>query len=241
MLDLTIAIPVKNEASNLPEGFRQSIGTDFAQSIVVIDSGSSDTTRRQVAEGFGAKVIQFDWNGQFPKNATGFYANTGPATRWVLFLDADEYLTDAFRGELQQAIQKSQTVGYWLNYNIYFLGKLLQGGYPLKKLALFLRFGAGEYERIDEAASSHLDMEIHEHPELDGPNGETGERIDHRDFRGLDSWANKHNEYAAWEAKRYLQRGEDLLAGSWTFKRKVKYRLMAAPGWDRFSSSLATC
>ncbi|MBL7696632.1 MAG: hypothetical protein JNK79_00670 [Chitinophagaceae bacterium] len=46
-----------------------------------------------------------------------------------------------------------------------------QGGYPLKKLALF-RVSSGEYEQIDENYWSPLDMEVHEHPCLHEPIGE---------------------------------------------------------------------
>ena len=44
-LDLTIAIPVKNEERNLP-GCLAAIGNDFAKHIVVIDSGSTDRDHR---------------------------------------------------------------------------------------------------------------------------------------------------------------------------------------------------
>ena len=51
------------------------------------------------------------------------------------------------------------------------MGKKLQGGDPFRKLALF-RAGAGEYEKIEEDNWSHLDMEVHEHPVLEGTVGE---------------------------------------------------------------------
>ena len=44
-LDLTIVIPVKNEEKNLP-GCIKAIGTDFAKSVVVVDSGSTDDTSK---------------------------------------------------------------------------------------------------------------------------------------------------------------------------------------------------
>src|SRR5690554_6283051 len=145
MLDLTIAIPVKNEALNLP-GCLQAIGSDLVRRIVVIDSGSTDQTQ-QVARQFGAEVVDFNWNGKFPKKRNWFLRNHRTTTKWVLFLDADEYLTDEFKAELKEKLGKGENVGYWLNYTIYFMGKKLRGGYPLKKLALF-QVGAGEYEQI---------------------------------------------------------------------------------------------
>ena len=64
-LDLTIAIPVLNEERNL-DVCLQAIGSDFARHVTVIDSGSDDNTR-SVARDRGAEIIDFQWNGHFPK------------------------------------------------------------------------------------------------------------------------------------------------------------------------------
>ena len=59
-----------------------------------------------------------------------------------MFLDADEVLTPEFKQELAAVLPTSTCNGYWLRYSIYFMGRELKYGYPLKKLALF-RVGAG--------------------------------------------------------------------------------------------------
>lgn len=228
MLDLTIAIPVKNEEKNL-QGCLQAIGKGLAESIVIIDSGSTDRTV-EIAKKNGAGVISFHWDGKFPKKRNWFLRNHTPHTKWVLFLDADEYMTNDFKEELRSALldnaKNADKVGFWLNYSIYFLGKKLKGGYPLTKLALF-KVGAGEYERIDENAWSKMDMEIHEHPVLQGKVGSIKSKIDHRDFRGLDSYVDKHNQYAAWEAARFSQILNDShFAKQFTWKQRLKYRLI---------------
>jgi len=224
-LDLTIVIPVKNEERNL-SGCLQAIGKELAQKIVIVDSGSTDETL-SIAKANNIEVIDFKWDGKFPKKRNWYLMNYTPATEWVLFLDADEYITPSFKGELRRVLtSQSSMAGYWLNYTIFFMGKNLRGGYPLKKLALF-KVGAGLYERIDEEHWSQLDMEIHEHPILSGPVGEIKAKIDHQDFRGISHYLKKHNEYANWEASRYLKSADQQdLRKSWTFKQKLKYRLM---------------
>ncbi|GEO10448.1 glycosyltransferase family 2 protein [Segetibacter aerophilus] len=226
-LDLTIAIPVKNEEKNL-EQCLQSIGDDLVIEIVVIDSGSTDSTKL-IAENYGASVLNFEWDGKFPKKRNWFLKNYNIQSKWVLFLDADEYLTQDFKSELRIALKDEEKVGFWLSYTIYFMGKQLKGGYPLKKLALF-KVGAGEYEKIDEDQWSKLDMEVHEHPILDGKVGRIKNRIDHQDFRGVSDYIIKHNEYSNWEAKRFLK---TILSKSekkkWTWKQKLKYKLMQGP------------
>ncbi|MDO9372917.1 MAG: glycosyltransferase family 2 protein [Bacteroidota bacterium] len=223
-LDLTIALPVRNEERNLP-GCLAAIGKDLASRIVIIDSGSTDRTQA-IATEFGAEVVNFDWDGKFPKKRNWFLRNHSINTKWILFLDADEYLTDAFKTDLRETLAKGDKVGYWLSYTIYFLGKQLKGGYPLRKLALF-KVGAGEYERIDEEQWSKLDMEVHEHPVLQGEIGVIKSKIDHQDFRGVSHYVIKHNEYASWEAGRFLKNSSiPNIAANWTWKQKLKYRLM---------------
>jgi glycosyltransferase involved in cell wall biosynthesis len=224
-LDLTIAIPVRNEEHNLP-GCLAALGKELARKVVIIDSGSTDRTR-EIAQEFGAEVIDFAWNGKFPKKRNWFLSTYPPDTKWVFFLDADEYLTENFKNELRKALVSDDKVGYWLSYTVYFLGKQLRGGYPLRKLALF-RVGAGEYERIDEEQWSQLDMEVHEHPVLQGETGIIYSKIDHQDFRGISHYVIKHNEYATWEAARFIKETSSNSRDftKWTWKQKLKYRLM---------------
>lgn len=226
-LDLTIAIPGKNEERNLP-GCLDAIGKGFAKRVVLLDSGSTDRTR-EIAEQWGADVIDFRWDGKFPKKRNWYLRNHTPETKWVLFLDGDEFLTPEFKAALTPALERTDVVGFWLSYTRYFLGKKLRGGYPLRKLALF-RVGSGEYERIDEDHWSHLDMEVHEHPVLAGPTAILPEAIDHQDYRGVTHYIAKHNEYSSWEAARFLKTSSDPeVVSKWTWKQRVKYRLVCSP------------
>ena len=68
--NLTIAIPTYNEEKHIKECI-DAIGNDFADNIFVIDSFSTDQTT-SIAESLGAKIIQFQWNGKYPKKETGF-------------------------------------------------------------------------------------------------------------------------------------------------------------------------
>ena len=222
-LDLTIAIPARNEEKNILNCLH-AIGKDFAQHICIIDSDSTDKTCA-IAKEFGAEIINFTWNGQFPKKRNWFLRYHTPKTKWILFIDADEYLTMSFKEALGEALSKDDKVGYWLNYTIYFMGKKLKGGYPLKKLALF-RVGAGEYEEIDEQQWSKFDMEIHEHPILKGEIGFIKRKIDHQDFKGITHYMSKHSEYATWEAKRFIASCNHKGKANWTWKQHIKYRLM---------------
>ena len=225
--DLTIAIPVRNEERNLKVCL-QAIGSDFARRVVVIDSVSTDGTAA-VGCAHGAEVINFHWNGHFPKKRNWYLRHHTPTTRWVLFLDADEILTPAAKQEIAAALPGSSHQGFLLSYTTYFLGRRLRGGYPLRKLALF-QVGNAEYERIEEDRWSQCDMEVHEHPVVPGSVGLIRSRIDHRDLRGIDSYMAKHNQYAAWEAQRLFSHRHHPGAGtSWKPHQRLKYRLISSP------------
>ncbi|WOO42931.1 glycosyltransferase family 2 protein [Rubellicoccus peritrichatus] len=218
---ITVVIPVKDDPVNLRLCISRLAGID---QIVVVGSGANDSSR-SVAEEKSINYIEFEWDGKFPKKRNWILRNYAFQTDWVLFLDADEYVSKAFFDELNDVLSRTSHVGFWLNYDNYFMGKRLHYGDPSPKLALF-RIGAGEYEQINEDSWSHLDMEVHEHPVLVGSVGAIKTPIEHKDYRGLAHWIIKHNDYSDWEANRYLR----LLDGgenAWkklTPRQRTKYR-----------------
>ena len=199
-LPVTVVIPVKNEERNLARCLDRLKRFD---KIVVVDSGSSDRTR-EISQEHGCEFVPFRWDGHFPKKRNWFLINHPPKTPWVFFLDADEYLTDEFVDELARALAMTTHVGFRVIYSNYFFGKKLKYGVPQIKLPIF-RVGSGLYERIEEDEWSVLDMEVHEHPVLEGTVGQLNTLVDHQDFKGLDAYIARHNEYASWEARRYLK------------------------------------
>ena len=228
LLDLTIAIPVKNDAKALDKCLC-AIGSDFAKEVIILDSGSSDNTN-EIASKYDATLINFNWDGKYPKKRNWFLINHKPETKWVLFLDADEIISQDFKEAVRQSLSDSkELVGFWLTYSIYFMGKPLKGGYPLNKLALF-KSDSGLYEKIEENHWSNLDMEIHEHPILNGSIGLIKTKIDHCDYRSIHHYVNKHNEYSKWEAQRFLSEvSNPNISASFTWKQKIKYKLVQTP------------
>lgn len=222
-LPVTVVVPVKNEERNLPECLSRLTG--FTR-VVVVDSGSVDATQ-EIARQYGAEVVDFKWNGKFPKKRNWYLRHYRIDTPWVLFVDADEFLTSEFKFELERVLPNTHHVGFWLSYHNYFMNRYLRHGDTFTKLALF-RVGCGEYEQISEDQWSKLDMEVHEHPILNGTTGRIRNPIRHQDFKGLDAYFDRHNQYARWEAKRYfaVRNESDAPWSSLTGRQKAKYRLL---------------
>ncbi len=93
---ISVLIPVKNEINNIEECIRS---VEFAQEIVVVDSHSTDGTQEAAAK-LGADVIEFNWNGQFPKKKNWALENVKWKHDWVLILDADERITPELAREI---------------------------------------------------------------------------------------------------------------------------------------------
>ncbi|MEI6891691.1 MAG: glycosyltransferase family 2 protein [Pontiella sp.] len=222
MIPITVVIPVKNEEKNLPRCL--ALLRDFSE-VLVVDSSSTDATR-SIAEQHGAQVVDFKWNGKFPKKRNWVLRNVELKNEWVLFLDADEYVSSEFCEEVQRITKNSTCDGFWITYHNFFMGRKLKHGDPMRKLALF-RKGRGEYEKIEEDSWSHLDMEVHEHPLINGPVGSIAVPVEHHDYKGYEAYVTRHNAYSTWEAQRYLalrKMGFYELTG----RQKIKYRLMGS-------------
>lgn len=218
-IPVSVIIPVKNEEKNLPECLARL--SDFSE-VVVVDSHSTDNTPGIVAE-YGCRLVEFSWNGQFPKKRNWVLRNVPLENEWVLFLDADEFLTESFIDCVRKKIQQTTADGYWIYYDDYFMGRQLKHGVKMRKLALFKK-SKGEYEHIDEKTWSELDMEIHEHPVINGRVEVLPAQIVHRDYKGVEHYIAKHNSYSTWEAHRFIQTGK--LKSQFTFRQKVKYALL---------------
>ena len=82
---LSVCMIVKNEERNIGDCLETV--KDFADQIVVVDTGSTDGTV-EIAEKYGAKAIRSDWRGDFSysRNISLDHADS----QWILWLDADD-------------------------------------------------------------------------------------------------------------------------------------------------------
>jgi len=214
-------VSVKNEELNLPSCLEKLVRFD---QIIVVDSQSTDKTIA-IANDMGAEILQFQWNGKFPKKRNWTLQNADIKHEWVLFLDADEFVSEAFVSEIATKTANTNCNGFTLQFENYFMEKKLRYGYGFYKNALFKKT-KGAYEKVKEDLWSHLDMEIHEHPIIKGEIGLIKSKITHKDFKSLEHYIQKHNAYSSWEAKRYFQlKQEENRVLS--LNQKIKYGLLA--------------
>jgi glycosyltransferase involved in cell wall biosynthesis len=198
---VSVIVPVKNEAENLR---RCLPALAWADEVYLVDSQSSDATA-QVAREHGASVVQFRFNGTYPKKKNWALENLQLRNEWVLIVDADEVVVPELAGEITDRIATNEADGYYLNSKYYFLGRRIRhcGYSECWNLRLF-RHRLGRYERMpDHSGGRTGDNEAHEHVELNGRTLRLKHELDHHAYPTIGTWVEKHNRYAVWEAMMY--------------------------------------
>lgn len=230
---ISILIPAKNEAPNIRECI---ISARFADEIVVVDSGSTDSTC-DIARELGASVVDFKWDGAFPKKKNWALAGIPWKHEWVFILDADERITPELADELRAVVKQPGHDGYYVNRRFWFLdGWLLHCGYYPSWNLRFFRHKAGRYEQFTGVSDTQSgDNEVHEHVILDGSSGYLKHEMEHYAFPTISIWIEKHNRYSNWEA-RLLRSGEGSVAAasaaidpSLARKRRLKHLASRLP------------
>ena len=209
-IPVSVLIPAKNEEANLPACL-QSVSS--ADEVFVVDSHSDDSSV-EIAAAHGAQVVQFDFNGRWPKKKNWALDNLPFRNEWVLIVDCDERITPELWREMAAVIEEDELDGCYINRRVYFLGKWIRHGgkYPDWNMRFF-RHAKGRYENLNtEEIRNTGDNEVHEHVVIAGNNiGYLRNDMLHIDFRDLYHWLARHNRYSNWEARVYynILRGMD--------------------------------
>ena len=93
---VSVIILTYNEAENIVRSIQNTIS--WAHQVIVLDSYSEDNTV-EIANSLGAKVVQRKFDNY---SAQRNYAiqKIQIETEWILFLDADEYLSEYLMQEI---------------------------------------------------------------------------------------------------------------------------------------------
>lgn len=195
---LSILIPTLNEEANLPDCLAS---VKWSDDVVVVDSGSRDRTTA-IARAAGARVVDFQWNKQFPKKKNWALENVDWKHEWVFILDADERIMPELAEEIQTVLRQPQADGYFVNRRFMFLNRWIKhcGYYPSWNLRLF-KHALGRYERLHDGDTGSGDNEVHEHILLNGNSARLKHDMLHYAYPDIFTWVEKHNRYSNWEAQ----------------------------------------
>jgi glycosyltransferase involved in cell wall biosynthesis len=147
---ISAVIITKNEADNIAD----AVGSvDWADEVLVVDSGSTDNTR-EIAAKLGAKVIDRLWPGFAQQKQ---FAVDNAAHEWIFSLDADERVSLKLKDEILQLKhldENSLARGYRIPRLSTYMGRQIRGGgwYPDWQLRFFNRnFGKWKDVAIHES------------------------------------------------------------------------------------------
>ncbi|QQS44836.1 MAG: glycosyltransferase family 2 protein [Acidobacteriota bacterium] len=201
-LPVSVIIPVKNEERNIAACIESAA---WANEIFVVDSASSDRTV-EIAERLNARVVQFHFEGGYPKKKNWALDNLSFGNEWVLILDADERVTPELEAEIRRLFATGAPAdGYYINRKLIFLGRWIRhcGWYPSWNMRLFRR-RLGRYERLEtEEVENTGDVEVHEHIVLRGESRYLENDLLHEDFKSVYHFIERHNRYSNWDARVY--------------------------------------
>lgn len=109
----------------------------WCDEVVVVDSFSQDKTF-EISKQYTPHVFQHPWEGYIAQKN---YIRSLARFPWILFVDADEVVSDALRAEIEGEFERDpgDIAGFRFPRMVYYLGKWIRHGewYPDIKLRLF--------------------------------------------------------------------------------------------------------
>ena len=190
MLDLSVIILTYNEEIHIRRCIENIL--PISKDIFVVDCFSTDKTV-EIAKSLEAKVYQNKWENNHAKQFNWALNHLPIQTKWVLRLDADEYLTAELINELKQKLPAldSDITGVILPLRRVFLGRIIKRGTGRILLIRMFQYGKARCEQrwMDE----HIQL-------MEGNTIEFTHEFADDNLNNLTWWTIKHNNYAIREA-----------------------------------------
>ncbi|HXR19857.1 MAG TPA: glycosyltransferase family 2 protein [Steroidobacteraceae bacterium] len=194
-LPISLLVLTYNEAPNIA---RCLDSVAFAQEKLVIDCGSTDATA-EIARARGARVVQQPWLGFGLQRRAASALASHP---WILFLDADEWLSGELQAEFARRLPQLLDSGYagaYLLRSAWFMGARMQWYRPLAR------------ERIERVyhreRAQWTESSVHEALVFNGPAIELRSPLLHAYTPSLVQRGLKDLYYAELRAREWNQRG----------------------------------
>ncbi len=230
---ISFVLRIKNEAANLPRCL-ESIR--WADEVFVVDSQSTDGTQ-EVAAKHGAKVVQFHFNGVWPKKGNWSLQNLPFRNDWVFLLDADEVLAPDAADEILKIVTAPDCpfAAYHINRRFMFIGKWLAHAYYPNWVIRMIKRGKGLFQQMTSLPSFAGDCEAHEPMIVDGQIGNLKTEMAHYAFPTIDTFVERHNRYSNWEARVAIEDPQHFSAaqsqaGGWrVWRKKIQMRVPCRP------------
>jgi glycosyltransferase involved in cell wall biosynthesis len=204
--EISVAIITYNEEENLPRTLEAI--KDIASEIIIVDSHSTDKTR-EIALSYGAKVFEEDWKGYKEQKNSALEKCTKP---WILFLDADEVVSDELKKSILDELKNPEYDGYMINRKTYYLGKFLNHVWQPDWVLRLVK---------KEANPRWEGGNIHEYLKINGKIGKLEGDLYHYTYKDLNDHFKKSLKYAKLSSQELYKKG----------KKFKLHKLIINPWW----------
>lgn len=223
-MKLSIIVLAGNESEVIRECLESA---SFADEIILVLANSNDNTKK-IAKTLKLPLKIIETTDEYNKNFSkwrnlGFKAATGD---WLLYLDADERITEALRDEITKTIIKPETFTYYVIPRAnHYLGQRVRfgGSYPDYVKRLYLRSNFSGYQGY-----------LHEEPIVTGELGYLKNDLLHFTHRNLASMLQKTIVWTDMEAQALFEAQHPPVVW-WRFPRmmftKIWQRLIKEQMW----------
>ncbi len=188
-MQITAIILAQNEEHQIQEAIRS---VSFCEEILVIDDISTDKTL-EIAKRTGAKVISHESFGDFASQRN--FALRCATYDWVLFLDADERISDTLKKELNSTLFLNESKNsYFIKRRDFFWGKELKWGetYKARNTGLI---------RLIHKNKGSFKYSVHERFISDGLTGRLNGYINHFPHQTIKEFVLHINRYSSLRAQ----------------------------------------
>ena len=163
----------------------------FADEIIVIDSYSTDGTYEYLLQQENVRVIQHPF-----KNFTAqkSYALEQASNDWILFVDADEVVTEQLKDEIQETLAGPQTHdAYWFYRQFMFENNRLRfSGWQTDK----------NHRLFKKSKVKFTDRKlVHETLEVNGTSGKMRSKLMHYCYKDFEDYKGKMLHYGRLKAR----------------------------------------
>lgn len=194
---ISVSIATYNEEKNIINCL-DSV-RDWVNEIIVVDGQSTDNTVELIKKFSKAKII-------VTSNKPMFHINKNKAIEactsdWILFLDADETISESLKKEIIEVINQNPVEnGFYIPRINFFLTKFLTKGgqYPDARIRLF-RKGKGHWPCVT----------VHEQIEVIGKLGYLKNDLIHIADPSFERYLMRSNRYTSLEAENMLKKEKD--------------------------------
>jgi glycosyltransferase involved in cell wall biosynthesis len=194
-IPVSITIITLNEEGNLA---RALSSVQWADEIVIVDSGSTDKTK-EIAEKFQkvpVKFVHHPWSGYGQQKN---YAQKQAKNDWVLNIDADEEVPVELANEIQHRLSSldSDIKGFSFPRKTYFLGRWIRfgGWYPNYLVRM-----------VDRRHASWTEPNVHEALKVEGQIGSMDQAIVHYSFPTISTQIQTNLKFSYLGSRDLIQR-----------------------------------